>query len=150
MGLKRAFESLISEWYRSSILTVGCIAVGISYCANNGYFKVFDSNIYCYIYLWQKLCLRDMCSIRYIIYRQLCALLSKFIWSNWSVWTKRFQITKYDVPISNSVREVLKRSSGQHQCYKDHCFAVVLYSICYSVISSCECLRCNHWKWISA
>ena len=41
------------------------------------------------------------------------------------------------MPISNSVREVLKRSSGQHQCYKDHCFAVVLYSICYSVISPC-------------
>ena len=34
MGLKRAFESLISERYRSFILTVGCIAVGISYCAD--------------------------------------------------------------------------------------------------------------------
>ena len=32
MGLKRAFESLISEGYGSFILTVGCIAVGISYC----------------------------------------------------------------------------------------------------------------------
>ena len=44
MGLKRAFESLISERYGSFILTVGCIAVGISYCAGNGYFKVFDSH----------------------------------------------------------------------------------------------------------
>ena len=34
MGLKGAFESLISERYRSFILTVGCIAVGISYCAD--------------------------------------------------------------------------------------------------------------------
>ena len=34
MGLKRACESLISERYRSFILTVGCIAVGISYCAD--------------------------------------------------------------------------------------------------------------------
>ena len=34
MGLKRAFESLISERYRSFIWTVGCIAVGISYCAD--------------------------------------------------------------------------------------------------------------------
>ena len=34
MGLKRAFESLISEKYRSFVLTVGCIAVGISYCAD--------------------------------------------------------------------------------------------------------------------
>ena len=44
MGLKRAFESHISEWYKSFILTVGCIAVGISYCADNGHFKVFDSH----------------------------------------------------------------------------------------------------------
>ena len=43
MGLKRAFESLISEQYRSLILTVGCIAVGIVYCADNRHFKVFDS-----------------------------------------------------------------------------------------------------------
>ena len=41
MGLKRAFESLISEGYGSFILTVGCIAVGISYCADNGHYKVF-------------------------------------------------------------------------------------------------------------
>ena len=44
MGLKRAFESLISELYGSFILTVGCIAQGISYCADNGHFKVFDSH----------------------------------------------------------------------------------------------------------
>ena len=39
---ERAFESLISERYSSFILTVGCIAVGISYYADNGHFKVFD------------------------------------------------------------------------------------------------------------
>ena len=38
MGLERAFESLISERYRSYILTVGCIAAGISYCADSGHF----------------------------------------------------------------------------------------------------------------
>ena len=27
------------------MLTVGCIAVGISYCADNDYFKVFDSHV---------------------------------------------------------------------------------------------------------
>ena len=42
------------------------------------------------------------------------------------------------VAISNNVREVLKRSLGQHKCYKDHCFAVVLCSICYSIISPCS------------
>ena len=44
MGLKRAFDSLISERYGSFIFTVGCIAVGISYCADNGPFKVFHSH----------------------------------------------------------------------------------------------------------
>ena len=44
MGLKRTFESLISEQYRSLILTVGCIAVSIVYCADNCHFEVFDSH----------------------------------------------------------------------------------------------------------
>ena len=43
LGLKRAFESLISQQYRSFILTVGCITVSIVYCVYNGHFKVFDS-----------------------------------------------------------------------------------------------------------
>ena len=34
MGLKRAFELLISELYGSFILTVGCIAVGKSHWAD--------------------------------------------------------------------------------------------------------------------
>ena len=44
MGLKRAFESLISEGYGSFILIAGCIAVDISNCADNGHYKVFDSH----------------------------------------------------------------------------------------------------------
>lgn len=45
--------------------------------------------------------------------------------------------------MSNNVRQVqvLKRSSGQYKCYKDYCFAVVLYSLCYSIISPC-----SHWN----
>ncbi|RMX54891.1 hypothetical protein pdam_00015102 [Pocillopora damicornis] len=41
LSLKRAFESLISEQYRLLILTVGCIAVSIVYCADNHHFKIF-------------------------------------------------------------------------------------------------------------
>ena len=38
---------------------------------------------------------------------------------------------------------MLKRS-GQHKCYKDQCFAVVLYSIsCYSIISPCSYWNSN-------
>ena len=51
---------------------------------------------------------------------------------------KGLQIKKYDVAISNNVREVLKRSPGRYKCYEDHCFAVVLYSVCYSIISPCS------------
>ena len=108
-GLKRAFESLISERYRSSILTVGFIAVSINHCADNGHLGVFDSHV------------RD-------VYGKSHA---------------RGTCTKYDVAISNNVREVLKRSSGQHMCYKDHCFAVVLYSICYLIISPCSYWNSN-------
>ena len=34
VGLKRAFETLISQQYRSFILTVCCIVVGFVYCAD--------------------------------------------------------------------------------------------------------------------
>ena len=83
MGLKRAFESLISEGYGSFILTVGCIAVGISYCADNGHYKVFDSHardIYGKSHPQGTCALLD---IIFIIYRRLnaSALHSKFIWS---------------------------------------------------------------------
>ena len=44
IGLKRSFELLLSERYRVFILTVGCTAVGTSYCADNGHLKVFDSH----------------------------------------------------------------------------------------------------------
>ena len=65
MGLKRAFESLISQWYRSYILVVGCIAVGISYCADNGHFKVFDSHardVYGKSHTWGTCGLLDLSS----------------------------------------------------------------------------------------
>lgn len=56
---------------------------------------------------------------------------------------KGLQMTKYDMAISNNVREILNRSSGQDKCYKDHCFAIVLYSICYSIISPCSYWNSN-------
>ena len=81
MGLKRAFESLISEGYGSLILTVGCIAVGISYCADNDHYKVFDSHardIYGKSHPQGTCTLLD---IIFITYRRLSAsaLHSKFI-----------------------------------------------------------------------
>jgi len=57
---------------------------------------------------------------------------------------KGLQITKYDMAMSNNVREVqVLKGSGQHKCFKDHCFAVVLYSICYSIISPCSYWNSN-------
>ena len=80
MGLKRAFESLISEGYGSFILTVGCIAVGISYCADSGHYKVFDSHARGKSHPQGTCALLDIIFIRY---RRLSAsaLHSKFIWS---------------------------------------------------------------------
>ena len=73
-----------------------------------------------------------MWSISYIIYRQLGASLSKFIGSNWSLWTKR--LTNYKIWCGNKQQctRGIKEISGQHKCYKDHCFAVVLYSVTQS------------------
>ena len=73
MGLKRAFESLIYEGYGSFILTVGCIAVGIGYCDDNGHYKVFDSHardIYGKSHPQGTCALLD---IIFIIYRRLSA-----------------------------------------------------------------------------
>ena len=84
---------------------------------------------------------RNLWSIRYIIYRQLSASLSKFKWNNWSVWTKR--LTNYKIWCGNKqqCKRGIKEISGQHKCYKDHCFAVVLY--CYSIISPCSYWNSN-------
>ena len=121
----RAFEWLISEWYRSYILTVECIAVGISFYADNGQFKVFDSTLSLSLSLTRTW---GTWSIRYIIYRQLSASLSKFIWSNWSVQTKRFTNYKIWCVNKQQYKSGIKEISGQHKCYKNHCFAIVLYS----------------------
>ena len=53
--------------------------MGISYCADNGHFKAFDSHARD---VYGESHAQGTCSMRYIIYRQLSALLSKFIESN--------------------------------------------------------------------
>ena len=43
---------------------------------------------------------------------------------------------------SNSVKDVLNTPLDQQNCFKNHhCFAVALYSICYSII-----LPCGNWN----
>ena len=94
LGVKRAFESLISQQYRSFILTVDCITVGIVYCIDNGQFKVFDSHT------------RDICGKSY---RQgtrvlldipskvnLVQYFSKFMWNTSNYELKGLYTTKYD------------------------------------------------------
>ena len=127
MGLKRAFESLISEWYRSFILTFGCIAVGISYCADNNPFKVLE--MFIVKVMFEDCVVSDISSTDNLVHYFQSLYGATDLYE-----LKGLQVTKYDMAISNNVREVLKRSSGQHKCYKDHCFAVVLYSLCYLII----------------
>ena len=55
---------------------------------------------------------------------------------------KGLHITKYDMTASNSVKDVLNTPSDQQNCFRNHhCFAMALYSICYSIISPC-----GHWN----
>ena len=44
VGLRRAFDSLISEEYRSFILTIACFTAAIVYSPDDGNFKVFDAH----------------------------------------------------------------------------------------------------------
>ena len=79
-----------------------------------------------------------MRTIRYIICRQLSAILSKFIRSNWCVWTKRFTYYKVWHHSEQQCKDVLNTPSDQQNCFKNHyCFAIDLYSLCYSIISLC-------------
>ena len=137
LGLKRAFESLISQQYRSFILTVGCITVSIVYCVYNGHFKVFDSHardIYGKSHRQGTCVLLDIPSKDNLIqyFQSLYGIHQMYE-------LKGLQITKYDITTSNNVKDILKNTSlDQHKCLKNNCFAVAFYSICYSIISSCS------------
>ena len=125
MGLKRAFESLISEQYRSLILTVGCIAVSIVYCADNCHFEVFDSHardIYGKRHTKGTYILLDISSADHWV---------QYFPSLYGVTVvkelKGLHITKYDMMASNSVKDVLNTPSDQQNCFKNHhCFAIAL------------------------
>ena len=115
--------------------------MGISYCTDNGHFRVCDSHardVYGKSHAGGTCVLLNISSTDNLVH------YSQSLYGATDLYQlKGLQITKYDVAISNNVREVLKRSSGQHKCYKDHCFAVVLYSICYSIISPCSYWNSN-------
>ena len=126
MSLKRAFESLISEQYRSLILTVGCITVGIVYCADNRHFKVFDSHtrvIYGKSHPEGTCIPLDISSADNLV----------------QYFQSLFGVTDvYDMRASNSVKYVLNTLSDQQNCFKNHhCFAIALCSMCCSIISPC-------------
>ena len=130
-GLKRAFESLTSEQYRSLILTDGCIAVSIIYCADNCQFKVFDSyarDIYGKSHPEGTCILLDIPSANNLVqcFQSLYGVTDVYE-------LKGLHITKYDMAASNSVKDVLNTPSDQHNCLKNHhCFAIALYSsICF-------------------
>ena len=128
IGLKRAFESLISELFRSFISTVGCTAVIISYCADNGHLQCLTNMLEMFMV---KVTLEG-CVLLDILSDNLVHYFQSLCGATELCELEGLQTTKYEMTISNIIREVLKRSSGQHKCYKDHCFAVVLYSVTQS------------------
>ena len=73
-----------------------------------------------------------MYTIRYVICRQLSAILSKFIRSNWCVWTERFTYYKIWHHSEQQCKRCIKYTIKNH-----YCFEIALYSICYSIISPC-------------
>ena len=86
VGLKRAFESLILEQFRSYILTVGYIVLvmAILKCLTD-VLEMFAVKVTLEGHVFYKI---------YHLQTTYSALLSKFIWSNWSVWTERFTNNK--------------------------------------------------------
>ena len=138
MGMKRAFESLLTEQYSSFILTVSCISVAIIYCANDGHFKVFDSHardIYGRSHPQGTCVLLDIPSIDNLVqyFQGLYGTTDLYE-------LKGLNITKYDIATSNSVRDIIS-TTDQHKCFKKQSFAIGLYSICYSII-----LPCSYWN----
>ena len=115
-------------------MAVGCIAVGIVYCADNRHFKVFDSHardIYGKSHPEGTCMLLDISFADNLVY-----YFQSFYGANNLYELKCLHITKYDMTASNSVKDVLNTPSDQQNFLKNyHCFAIALYCICYSIIS---------------
>ena len=138
-SLERAFESLISEQFRSFILIVDCIAVGIIYCADNGYFKVFDSHardIYGKNHPQGSCVLLQISSIHNLVhyFQGLYGLADLYE-------LKGLQIAR--MMTNNNVEDLLNTSDKQIQCFKKPCVGIPLYSLCYSMISPCSYWNSN-------
>ena len=133
---------MISQQYRSFILTVGCIAIGITYCADDGHFKVFDSHardIYGKSHPQGSCVLLDISSIHNLVQ------YFQSLYGGTDVYELKglkIRIYQYDMAIDTNVKDALN-TSDQHICFKKHCFAIALYSICYSIISPCSYWNSN-------
>ena len=83
------------------------IAVSISYCADNGHFKVFDSHAKD---VYGKSHTRGTCGLLDISSTDNLVHYFQSLYGATDLYElKVLQITKYDVAISNNVKEVLKR-----------------------------------------
>ena len=81
--------------------------MGISYCADNGHFKVFDSHtkdVYGKSNTRGTCGLLDISSTDNLVHHFQSLNVATDLYE-----LKDLQITKYDVAISNNIKEVLKR-----------------------------------------
>ena len=125
MPMDRAFESLLSENYRSFILTVGFITVGI-YCTDTGKFKIFDSHARD---AYGKSHPQGTCVLLEVPSIQNLVEYFQGVHANGEVYELRgVQVFKYGInePLSND-------SEATNSSCKQSC-ALGLYAICYSLI----------------
>ena len=128
-SLQTAFESLMSENYRSFILTVGCITVAIYY-TNNEIFKIFDSHardLYGNSHPQGTCVLLEASSINSLVQ------YFQSIHNNQTLFeVKGIQVN--EVQNGNSVPAVPQNHANKTNKFNTNC-AVVIYSLCYAVMT---------------
>ena len=98
-------------------MTVGCIAVSIVYCADNHHFKVFDSHardIYGKNHPEGTCIILDISSADHLVqyFQSLYGVTNVYE-------LKGLHITKYNMMVSNSVKDVSNTPSDQQNCIKN-------------------------------
>lgn len=136
-------------------MAVGCIAVGIVYCADNRHFKVFDSHardIYGKSHPEGTCMLLDISFADNLVY-----YFQSFYGVNDLYELKCLHITKYDMTASNSVKDVLNTPSDQQNFLKNYhrlfCNSSLLYMLLNHFtfwLLELKYFRCNYSKWNSA
>ena len=125
ISLPRAFESLIFESYTNFILTVGCITVIV----------IWGSK---YLILMQEICMVEG-SLKVRVLLEVPSLDSLVHYFQ-SIHNDIFEVR--GVQIENIQNRMVSQNSLNETINFNLCFAIALYSLCYSIMKSC-----NYWNY---